>query len=32
VRYGRYQWRAASGASGWTRAPSPAPQGSVQFG
>src|ERR1022692_1826123 len=24
-RYGRYEWRAASGTAGWARAPSPAP-------
>ena len=32
VRYGRYEWRAASGARGWARAPSPAPARSVQLG
>jgi hypothetical protein len=32
VLYGRYEWRAASGAGGWASAPSPAPTGSVQLG
>jgi hypothetical protein len=32
VRYGRYEWRAASGARGWARAALPAPAGSVQLG
>jgi hypothetical protein len=32
VRYGRYEWRAASGTAGWARAPSPAPTGSLQLG
>jgi hypothetical protein len=32
VRYGRYEWRAASGTAGWARAPSPAPAGSLQLG
>jgi hypothetical protein len=32
VRYGRYEWRAASGTAGWARAPSPAPKGSLQLG
>jgi hypothetical protein len=32
VRYGRYEWRAASGARGWARAAFPAPAGSVQLG
>ena len=32
VRYGRFEWRAASGTSGWTRAPVPAPAGHVQVG
>jgi hypothetical protein len=32
VRYGRFEWRAASGARGWTRAPVPAPAGHVQVG
>jgi hypothetical protein len=32
VRYGRYEWRAASGARGWARAQFPAPKGSVQLG
>jgi hypothetical protein len=32
VRYGRYEWRAAKGASGWTRGSSAAPAGGVQVG
>jgi hypothetical protein len=32
VIYGRYEWRAASGADGWAPAKAPAPKGSVQFG
>jgi hypothetical protein len=32
VRYGRYEWRAATGASGWTRGSSAAPASSVQIG
>lgn len=32
VRYGRYEWRAAKGATGWTRSSSAAPAGSVRVG
>jgi hypothetical protein len=32
VRYGHFEWRAASGARGWTRVPAPAPAGHVQVG
>ena len=32
VRYGRYEWRAASGARGWARVAFPAPARSVQLG
>ena len=32
VRYGRYEWQAASGSAGWARASSPVPKGSLQLG
>jgi len=32
VRYGRYEWRAAKGASGWTRGHSQEPAGRIQLG
>jgi hypothetical protein len=32
VRYGRYEWRAASGSAGWARASPPEPKGSLQLG
>ena len=32
VRYGHYEWRAASGARGWARARSPVPPGSIVLG
>ena len=32
VRYGHFEWRAASGGRGWTRARSPGPQGNIVLG
>jgi hypothetical protein len=32
VRYGRYEWRAAKGASGWTRGHSQEPAGRIRLG